>query len=608
MRPIKPDQARRGSSTGHALVIATVLTSVAAVAQLGDGFARTIVERSQAQGSSALDSPRLTSAQHAGLTSLSRIGAELKRVAEPATRRSAEFARAALDRVRAPADFEALQRRLPKILSSDHDVLVVPSLSVEGVESITGLKHYEERLLVELAHLRNPKARVHLVTTEPLEEATLALMAKQLSLEDDALSRLHTYSPPGPGRTNWLSTTALEYPEFVADLRKNLRRRRTYMSIFASSPSEKELAIKLGIPLRGPDPDLQLFWGGKSGSRVAYRLADIDMPAGAEHLFSRKQIVRAIADVWDTNPSLSGIVLKLNQGSSGQGNAILKFDSFAHELPDAVMLSDRRKLIAAHLQELEPANPNWDGAAFIKHMEAKGGALEAFVDGARISPSVQVEIMPDGAVFVHSTHDQKLSGPGGLVYEGCIFPANCEFRLELQDAGRRVGEVLRDQGLIGRFAIDFMSTYEKGAWKHYAVDLNIRKGGTTAPYQWAKALTGAEFDEASGTLRAADGTERYYVATDNHKRVAKADDPHSISYVGLGASDLMPLVDELTETLDDGFKIGAVFQLVGTLKDDGKVGFTAIGRTPDEAERFYNRAIEALDQLARKRKAANAAE
>src|SRR4028119_2083177 len=52
----------------------------------------------------------------------------------------------------------------------DHDILVVPSVSVDQRElkKIPGFLHYEERLLFSLIRLRNPRTRLIYITAVPM--------------------------------------------------------------------------------------------------------------------------------------------------------------------------------------------------------------------------------------------------------------------------------------------------------------------------------------------------------------------------------------------------------------------------------------------------------
>ena len=110
-----------------------------------------------------------------------------------------------------------------------------------------------------------------------------------------------------------------------------------------------------------------------------------------------------------------------------------------------------------------------------------GGVVEEFVEGEhKVSPSSQCRVNAVGQAQPISTHDQVLGGPTGQVFEGCTFPAHPDYRKEIQDAGMRVAQVLADRGAMGRFATDFVSVADgRGGWAHYAIEVNLRMGGTT---------------------------------------------------------------------------------------------------------------------------------
>src|SRR5947207_9873037 len=118
---------------------------------------------------------------------------------------------------------------------------------------------------------------------------------------------------------------------------------------------------------------------------------------------------------------------------------------------------------------------------------ARGGVVEERVGvGAQNvrSPSVQLRVTPLGKVELLSTHDQMLGGPSGQSYLGCIFPADSGYASAITRDAARVGELLREAGVIGRFAIDFVVTrvHDNAPWQTYAIEINLRKGGTTHPF------------------------------------------------------------------------------------------------------------------------------
>lgn len=72
----------------------------------------------------------------------------------------------------------------------------------------------------------------------------------------------------------------------------------------------------------------------------------------------------------------------------------------------------------------------------------------------------------------------------GQSYLGCIFPADPAYASTITRDAAKVGDLLRDAGVIGRFALDFVVTRadEQAAWESYAIEINLRKGGTTHPF------------------------------------------------------------------------------------------------------------------------------
>ena len=127
---------------------------------------------------------------------------------------------------------------------------------------------------------------------------------------------------------------------------------------------------------------------------------------------------------------------------------------------------------------------------------AQGGIVEEMLQGEPFaSPSVQVDLLPDGAVKVLATHEQELGGEDKQVYMGCRFPADLAYAPE---HGRRIGEALARQGAVGRFALDFAAVRSGGAWTVSGPEINLRKGGTTHPYACLRNLAPRRYDAAAG--------------------------------------------------------------------------------------------------------------
>ena len=149
-------------------------------------------------------------------------------------------------------------------------------------------------------------------------------------------------------------------------------------------------------------------------------------------------------------------------------------------------------------------------------MAERGGIVEERISGDGFcSPSAQLRVLPNGTVEVLSTHDQILGGPHGQTYMGCRLPADPAYATTIGREARKVGERLSREGMIGRFAVDFVAVQANGGWDAHAVEINLRNGGTTHPVLTLQALTDGEYQEETGHFVAGDGRTKHYVATDD---------------------------------------------------------------------------------------------
>jgi hypothetical protein len=123
-------------------------------------------------------------------------------------------------------------------------------------------------------------------------------------------------------------------------------------------------------------------------------------------------------------------------------------------------------------------------------------------------------------------------------------------------------------------------------WEHYAIEINLRKGGTTHPYMMLQFLTDGKYDPESGLYRTPTGQPRYYFASDNLQ---------SPAYRGLTPDDLIDISVEHRLHFDAACQHGVVFHLIGALSEYGKVGTVCIGDSRESAEAFYRETVAVLD-------------
>lgn len=440
-------------------------------------------------------------------------------------------------------------------------VLPSPTFAVSELRKITGITFYEERLLFTTLLLRRPELRMVYLTSLPVDEAIVEYYLRFVPDAAHARARLAMVTLDDPSPLP-LTEKLLHRPEVVAHVRELAGDpAEAHVLPFNMTPAEHELSERLGLPFYGPHPDL-VFLGSKTGSRQVARRAGVAVLEGAEELFSLEEVEAAVHRLRERRPGAEAVVVKLNHGFSGQGNALIDLGGLASPLP----LSDT--VFCA-------SDESWP--SFGAKIEAAGGIVEELLRSEDVvSPSVQVRIAPDASFEVVSTHDQILGGPSNHVYLGCRFPADPRYRLLIQGAALAVAEVLAGEGVIGSFGIDFIVVPVGDDFDVYLSEINLRMGGTTHPYWMTRLATGASYDAASGEL-VAGGQAKRYVATDNLK---------SARLVGRTPAQVIEAVDRAGIAYDPATATGVCLHLMGAVPQFGKMGATCIGDTMADAERL----------------------
>ncbi len=492
--------------------------------------------------------------------------------------------------------FRALQNQLRNywqegdiLENDDQDILVIPSFSInqEVGKKIAGFLHYEERLLFSLIRLRNPHTRLIYITAQPLSPIIIDYYLQLLpgipfSHARERLLLLTTYdSSQKP-----LTEKILERPRLINKIKNFLRPNKSYMVCFNSTILEEELSVKLNIPLLASSPEL-LYWGSKGGSREIFAKCHILYPDGSQLVYSIDDLIRETALLLDRQPHLNKVVIKLNEGFSGEGNAVLDLSGISGLFSADFSLENKQNLVAQiiHEAKLQGLGDTW--ATFSDRIPELGVIVEAFIEGeVKFSPSMQGYITPSGKVEIISTHDQILGGEDGQIYLGCIFPAQEDYRLQLQELGLKVGLELAKKGAMERFSVDFLAVKEKKEWKLYAIEINLRKGGTTHPFMTLKFLTNGNYNCQDGLFYSPEEKAKYYIASDNLQKP---------QYHGLLPYDLMDIIAKHHLHFDSSTKTGTVFHLMGALSEFGKVGLTSIGNSWEQAEAIYQNVENVLD-------------
>jgi hypothetical protein len=470
-------------------------------------------------------------------------------------------------------------------LRANKTVVIIPSLTLdeEILGKVAGAVHYEERLLCMLMLLRMPRTRVVYVSSIPIDPCIIDYYLHLLPgiTGYHAQQRLTLLSCFDASPRS-LTQKILERPRLIERIKKSIPAdHHCHIACFNVTELERTLSVRLGMPIFGCDPDL-LHLGSKSGSRKIFKAAGALMPEGYEDLYSEYDIIRALADLKQQIPHLRKAVVKVNDGFSGDGNGVFYFDGWtARDNITGWIESNIRsklKIVADGLK--------YD--VFLEKFSSMGGIVEAFVEGERkVSPSVQCRIDPLGNILVASTHDQMLGGESGQVFLGANFPASHEYSVAIGKIGRDIAEQLKKSGVLGRFAVDFISVKEGNDWKHYAIEINLRKGGTTHPFLMLQFLTGGNYNPDTGLFEIPSTNQpRYYFFSDNLR---------SETYKGLTPHDLIDIAMYHGLHYNGTLEEGVMFHLIGALSQHGKLGVVCVGSTPERASMYYEQTVNVLN-------------
>jgi len=487
--------------------------------------------------------------------------------------------------------FEALQHRMESVWDAwklnfdDESVVVVPSVTVSRAvgagSAIT--QAFEERFLFLLLLLRQPRLRMIYVTSMPINpriiEYYLALLPGVIP--SHALARL-TFISTDDSSDRPLSEKLLERPRLLAKIAAHIPNRlRSHLIPYNTTALERDIALTLGIPMYGADPRLADL-GTKTGCRRLFAECDVVHPLGAENLHSLDEVVDAIGDMIGTRPSIREVIIKTNEGVSGAGNALVDLAGIV-DLPE----TERRAAIAGRVGAMQLESTKVPLELYVAKFEQGGGIVEERIVGEELrSPSVQLRARPDGSVELLSTHDQLLGGASGQSYLGCVFPADPEYSRLISEPAQRIGDRLASAGALGRFAIDFVVVKDaSGGWSAYAIELNLRKGGTTHPFLTLQFLTEGSYDGLSGQFLTPQGRQKHLVATDHLE---------SDALRALSVDDLFDIVARHGLHFDQSGETGVVFHMISTLSECGRVGMTAVGDTRSQAVEVYDRAQRIL--------------
>ena len=487
--------------------------------------------------------------------------------------------------------FAALEARLGAALEANrpgsttpHVMIALPSYSVS--ESL--LSHYGNRI-PSLEHrylnaivipVRIDTCEMVYVSTRPPQPEVLDYYVSLVPEPRRAglRARIRLVEVPDDGTPRSVAGRLLDRPDLIAAIREHIGDRPALIEPWNVTENEVNLALALDVPINGTRPELRPL-AFKSAGRRLFAAAGVPAPLGREDVRTTEDVVDAIRWLARQRPLLAAVVVKPDDSGAGDGNVVLDVRGMHRAEDPVTWLTDR-----------VDALPEW----YREDLLRQGGIVEERIAGERFSsPSAQVDIRPSGEIVVLATHEQVLGGEGGQVYLGCKFPADPAYAPRLAEHAAKIGAALAAQGALGRFSVDFVAAADaSGAWDVSAIEVNLRKGGTTHPYAALRNLVPGRYDVAEGRWIAEDGSHRAYTSTDN-----LVDE----SWLGLEPADVIDWVARAGLQFDPETKVGTVLHMLAGLAIDGRCGVTAIARTPEEADEMYEAVRATIQRLADRR-------
>ena len=137
-----------------------------------------------------------------------------------------------------------------------------------------------------------------------------------------------------------LSQKLLERPRLLRRIGELIPdRSASHLVPYNTTSLERDVALALGIPMYGADPRLFAF-GTKTGCRRLFAEEHVRHPIGVEDLHTADDVLAAVLQLRGWQSSMTEAIVKLNEGVSGQGNALVDLGNLpergAADEPDQV--------------------------------------------------------------------------------------------------------------------------------------------------------------------------------------------------------------------------------------------------------------------------------
>ena len=291
-------------------------------------------------------------------------------------------------------------------------IVIVPSRTIEKFhEPAAETQAYEERLLCLLLMLRDPGLRVVYVTSSPVAEPIVdyyLVAARPASIRRGRARAADDDLAPTTPRVRPLSAKLLERPTLLTRIRWAIPDHRALpprpLRLTELEQARRRRARHPG-PRRRPRARLPRDQERRRASCSRAPASPHPLGRRAHHRPRRRRSRRSPACA-PSRRELGQVVVKLDAGVSGEGNAIVELRG----LPAPGARAETRRIGRA-LRRDAPAGPRRRRWPTTSSGSSHGGVVEERIVGARAAqPERPARARARGEARIVSTHDQILSG------------------------------------------------------------------------------------------------------------------------------------------------------------------------------------------------------
>ncbi|KAJ8304824.1 hypothetical protein KUTeg_018407 [Tegillarca granosa] len=422
-----------------------------------------------------------------------------------------------------------------RIKNSQRVIIHLPSLglSQEIRDSIHEFGIRQNTQMARLCDIRDPNVDVIFISPVPLSEETRQYYSKLLGLkaaidsgnvedQDETMSERYKIITPDaiksfPTHRMCLSTLLKYSPRTMTRIKHLIKGREAY--IVSSVPHKDDLAIAdmLDVPILSPEPEVAHLYSTKSGCKRIFASANVEVPPSEYDVYSLGQLHECLAQLVTENLLVTRWLFKLDDEFDGRGIAYCDISKhlpcynwalkecrrygekwskkWAQEAAYIKIHAEIPDVLAEHAMPVHTElYPTWE--KFLDAFLSQGGVIEACPPSDSITTlTVDMLIEPNGKYNILSLGDQ-IHAETPFSCWGVSIPQSSVEPETLNTACNKVAEACKSRGIIGYFAIDFVTFIDSKNMeqKLWALDLSLHYSDSLAMFQLMSYVSNGRLD------------------------------------------------------------------------------------------------------------------